>query len=77
MLQSRLLEKVIGFLSQNRIEYMVTGSVVSSLQGEPRSTHDIDLVVLLKSADAKKLADGFPSPDFYLNINSIEEAIRF
>ena len=76
MLQSRLLEKVIGFLSQNRIEYMVTGSVVSSLQGEPRSTHDIDLVVLLKSTDVKKLADGFPSPDFYLNINSIEEAIR-
>ena len=56
---------------------MVTGSVVSSLQGEPRSTHDIDLVVLLKSTDVKKLADGFPSPDFYLNINSIEEAIRF
>jgi len=24
---------------------MITGSIVSSLQGEPRSTHDIDILI--------------------------------
>jgi hypothetical protein len=55
---------------------MVTGSVVSSLQGEPRSTHDIDLVVAIEQADAEKLAKSFTSPDFYLNEGSIVDAIK-
>jgi predicted nucleotidyltransferase len=45
MSQQELLRKVIEALGDARIEYMLTGSVVSSLQGEPRSTHDIDMVV--------------------------------
>lgn len=35
---------------------MVTGSIVSSLQGEPRSTHDIDLVVTLEKPMIKNLS---------------------
>jgi hypothetical protein len=43
---------------------MLTGSVVSSLQGEPRSTHDIDIVVAIKRPSAKKLVDvRFPRRD--------------
>ena len=45
MSQQELLTKVVQALDAAGIEYMVTGSVVSSLQGEPRATHDIDLVV--------------------------------
>ncbi len=54
---------------------MVTGSVVSSLQGEPRSTQDIDIVVLLEPASASTLASLFPKDTFYLNPDSIKEAI--
>ena len=39
MSQQTLLEKVIRTLNRLGIEYMVTGSIVSSLQGESRSTH--------------------------------------
>ncbi len=55
---------------------MVTGSVASSLQGEPRSTHDIDLVVNIRPADVKKLTAIFHQPDFYLDEESMYEAIE-
>ncbi len=54
---------------------MVSGSVVSSLQGEPRSTHDIDLVVALEKRAIGGLIEAFPSPDFYLDEAAIDEAI--
>jgi len=39
---------------------MLTGSIASSLQGEPRSTHDIDIVVNLPQSKANALAASFP-----------------
>jgi predicted nucleotidyltransferase len=75
MPQQELLKKVIQVLENNGIEYMVTGSVVSSLQGEPRSTHDIDIIVAVQKSAVKQLIEAFPAPDFYLDENSILGAI--
>ena len=76
MLQpERLIRKVIQTLEDAGIEYMVTGSVASSLQGEPRSTHDIDLVVVLQKSMVQKLVEAFPPPGFYLSEASILDAI--
>ena len=55
---------------------MITGSVVSSLQGEPRSTHDIDMVVAIQKSKAHELVKAFPPPDFYLDEHSILDAIN-
>lgn len=57
MSQQELLKKVIHVLDANNTQYMVTGSIVSSLQGEPRSTHDIDFVVAIQKSSAKQLVD--------------------
>lgn len=76
MSQQKLLKRVIQTLEQTGIQYMITGSVVSSLQGEPRSTHDIDMVIAIQRSAAKTLADTFPPPDFYLDEGSILEAIK-
>ena len=76
MSQQELLKKVIQTLDDAGIQYLVTGSVASSLQGEPRSTHDIDLVVAIERSDVKKLAKAFPSPGFYLDEGSIMDAIN-
>jgi hypothetical protein len=46
--------------------YIVTGSVAAILYGEPRLTHDIDFVVFLRGDDISRLADAFPSPQFYV-----------
>jgi len=57
------------------IQYMVSGAVASSLQGEPRATHDIDLVVELDMAMAKRLVEAFHPSDFYLDQAAVEDAI--
>jgi predicted nucleotidyltransferase len=43
--QLELLKHVVHQLEAAGIEYMISGSVASSLQGEPRASHDIDIVV--------------------------------
>lgn len=55
---------------------MITGSVASSLQGEPRSTHDIDIVIAIRRSQVVKLVENFPPPDFYLDEASILDAIN-
>jgi hypothetical protein len=76
MSQQELLTKVIRVLDSAGIQYMVTGSIASSLQGEPRTTHDVDIVVDINSSSVKELLKAFPSPDFYLDQQSIIEAIN-
>jgi len=76
MSQQELLKKVIQVLDQVGIQYMITGSVVSSLQGEPRSTHDIDMVIAIEKSVAKRLVEAFPPPDFYLDEGNIFDAIK-
>ena len=75
MSQQELLKKVALTLERLGIDYMVTGSITSSLQGEPRSTHDIDIVVNLPRSKAHDLAGAFPSPGFYLDEEALAEAI--
>lgn len=76
MSQQELLRKVVQALDEAGIQYMVSGSIASSLQGEPRSTHDIDLVVAIGAAEAKGLVKAFPPPDFHLDEESTVEAIN-
>ena len=75
MSQPELLRKVIQTLEHAGIQYMITGSVVSSLQGEPRSTHDIDMVIAIQKPLVSKLVELFPPPDFYLDEKDILDAI--
>ena len=76
MSQQELLKKVIQVLNQAGIQYMITGSVVSSLQGEPRSTHDIDMLIAIQKSVAKRLVEAFPPPDFYLDEDNLLDAIN-
>jgi hypothetical protein len=75
MSQQELLKQVVQVLTAAGIEYMVTGSLVSSLQGEPRASHDIDLVIDLRAAAIPALTQAFPSPDFYLSEDAIRDAL--
>ncbi|MDI6783843.1 MAG: hypothetical protein QME64_07090, partial [bacterium] len=67
MSQQELLKKVIQILESAGIPYMLTGSFASSLQGEPRSTHDIDIVVAIQKPAVKKIISAFPQPDYYID----------
>jgi len=52
-------------LNKMGIRYMVTGAVAAIIYGEPRLTHDIDLVIELKMDDIKKIEGTFLSEEFY------------
>ncbi|MBI4666043.1 MAG: hypothetical protein HY751_06520 [Nitrospinae bacterium] len=75
MSQQELLIKAVRSLDALSIDYMITGSLVSSLQGEPRSTHDIDIVVSVNREDVINLADAFPPPRYHVDVESIKKAI--
>ena len=75
MSQQELLRRVVQALDDASVEYMLTGSVASSLQGEPRSSHDIDVVVAIEQKAARDLIESFPPPRFYLDEESVVEAI--
>lgn len=45
--------------------YFVTGSVASIAYGEPRMTHDVDLVVTLGDRDVASIEAAFPGESFY------------
>ena len=52
-------------LDENKLEYFITGSVASIVYGEPRLTHDIDLVISLNEFNAVKISDAFSLEEFY------------
>ncbi len=62
-----------GLLNENNIPYFVTGSVASIVYGDPRMTHDIDLVLSLKNEDVDLIMKIFPPDKFYC---PPEEVIR-
>jgi hypothetical protein len=75
MSQQELLRRVVEALDRAGIDYMLTGSFASSLQGEPRSTHDLDLVIAVDSSKLQTLFGAFPPPAYYLDLDSAREAI--
>ena len=65
MHQPDLLEIFISPLEAGGFNYFITGSVASTLYGEPRLTHDIDLVIMLKVTEITTFIHAFPDSDFY------------
>ena len=66
MSQQELLVRVAAVLDELAIACMLSGSLVSSLQGEPRSSHDVDVVVALAEEHVIPLTAAFPPPRFPL-----------
>ena len=67
MSQIELLALVVAVFSKLEIPYMVVGSYASTLYGEPRSTHDVDLVIELNPARISDLCNSFDSSRYYLS----------
>jgi hypothetical protein len=76
MPQPELLARVLAILDANAIPYMVSGSIVSSLQGQPRSTHDIDVVVVMTPGQARAVCQAFADPRYYVSDAAALEAIQ-
>ncbi len=61
-----LIALFVAPLENAGIRYMITGSIASSIYGEPRNTLDIDLVLLLEATQTTLFHQIFPEEEFYL-----------
>jgi hypothetical protein len=65
LLQPDIYQAFIAPLNQLGIRYFVTGSTAGIAYGEPRMTHDIDIVVALAGIDVKRFVAAFPDSHYY------------
>ena len=70
-----VIATVVQALDAAGIEYAITGSVASSLHGEPISTLDVDMIVQMTPQQAQQVAGGLPRR-FYCNKESLVEAAQ-
>lgn len=60
-----LIAPFVGRLETLGLAYMVTGSTAGILYGEPRMTHDVDIVVAMTAKDVAPFVEAFPLETFY------------
>ena len=66
-----------GVFERLGIVYFASGSLASSIHGEPRSTEDIDFVADLKPAQVGPLLHALTTEEFYVSEEAMREALRF
>jgi len=74
--QSELLRKAVEALDAAEAEYLLVGSVASSVYGEPRLTMDIDIVADLSESRLPRFLTFFPPEEFYVSREAVVAAIR-
>lgn len=52
-------------LDRLRVPYMLTGSIASTIYGEPRLTNDVDIVIEISREHCEQLERLFPLDEFY------------
>ena len=65
MQEANLFLIFLDRLNKGSLSYMVTGSAASIIYGEPRMTHDIDLVLELHVENVPNFINLFPPAEFY------------
>ena len=71
----RVLLHVAEILERIGTPYFLGGSLASSLLGEPRSTVDVDLAIVLRSADVGALVAAL-APEFYVDESAVRSAVE-
>lgn len=67
MSQAQLLKDAVAALESAGVGYFLSGSLASSLQGEPRATHDIDLVIEVDVRVVDSLANAFGADTYFFD----------
>jgi len=70
-----IISLFVAPLHKHEVEtYMISGSVAAIEYGEPRSTLDVDIAILLAPSGADHLAKAFPEPDYYCRKSTAHHA---
>ena len=72
---ARFLAWLAKILERAGIPYMVTGSLGSTLHGEPRATNDVDVVIDPSEEQLDALLDSL-GEEFYVSLAAAREALK-
>jgi hypothetical protein len=70
------LEQIIEELERAQIPHMLAGSFASTYHGDPRTTHDIDLVIDPDRNALDRLVNQLSTERFYISPEAVDEAWR-
>lgn len=73
MTLAEFLAVVVKQLDDALIEYMIAGSVASSIHGEPRTTRDIDIVIEVTEASLRALFSSLDRNAIYVDEQQSEQ----
>jgi len=73
-LEQEFLQDVVSRLEKAALTYAITGSIASNLWGTPRTTHDVDIVIVLSTADIPSILALFANR-YYVSEEAVREAI--
>lgn len=71
----QITQLIAGIFQRFNIDYMIAGSLASSLHGIPRATHDVDIVADIKLQHVEDLIGALKN-DFYIDQDLVRKAIK-
>lgn len=77
MNQADALKAAIKLLNKAQFPYMITGAYAVSYYGEPRATHDLDVVVEISESDIEKICRTFRSGGYEFDRDMIDNAVAY
>ena len=73
-MEQEFLSDLVARLEGTGVTYAITGSVASSLWGVPRTTHDVDVVVVLSEAEVGRMVAAF-ADRYYVSEPAVRDAV--
>ncbi len=73
---NEIIELTANYLNSEKIPYMFVGAIAVGYYGIPRTTQDVDIVVLIHKDKIQNFADYFQSNDFYCPADDIKMAFE-
>ncbi len=72
----QLFHRVVQLLDKNRLPYLVIGGLASGVLGEPRLTHDVDVIVKLDTGKMDGLLEEARKQGFTFSQDQVHQDIR-
>ena len=73
-MEQEFLKEIVARLESMGVPYAITGSIASNVWGTPRTTHDVDILVVLTGADIIPFVKAFSS-SYYVSEPAVTEAV--
>jgi len=71
-----LLARLVEALKRAGIPYMLTGSMASSMHGQPRASNDIDVVIAPTVEQLRSLKSLLPESEYYFDLDDALESLK-